>query len=144
MKVKCSVLDDEEEGRGHYTNNGLAWGLHAEKLALDKAAARRDARQRELARRSQSGAAAAGGSLPQHIDVDQAQDVLVSQRLERRGEEGEREGMLLLEVESAIGSGQGRARTSSRRRGVILSDEQLRMQQQRLLRLSRKEMNLGH
>ena len=139
--------EQEEEGRrGHvHLTNGLAWGLHAEKVAVEKASERRDARQKEQAQRRERSVGAQSGPagdslLPQQIDVDQAQDVLVSERLERRGEEGEREGILCLEVESAIGSGQGRPRTSSRRRGVIYSDEQLRVQQQRMLRLSRKEM----
>ena len=116
---------------------------------MEKASERRDARQKEQAQRRERSVGAQSGPagdslLPQQIDVDQAQDVMVSERLERRGEEGEREGILLVEVEPAIGSGQGRPRTSSRRRGVIYSDEQLRVQQQRMLRLSRKEMNLGH
>ena len=114
--------------------------MHVEKAAMEKAAERRDARQREQAQRKERSV----GERPQQIDVDQAQDVMVSEGFERRGAEGQREGILLLEVEPAVGSGQGRPRASIRRRGVIFSDEQLRVQQQRLLRVSRKEMNLGH
>ena len=125
----------------------MGLSLHAEKVAVEKASERRDARQKEQAQRRERSVGAQSGPagdslLPQQIDVDQAQSVLVSERLERRGDEGEREGILLVEVEpEPAGSGQGRPRTSNRRRGVIFSDEQLRVQQQRLLRLSRKEMN---
>lgn len=73
------------------------------------------------------------------VDVERAQAVLSAEKTARRGEEAIREGIVCLDVEPVFGSGEGRRRASSRRRGVIITDEQLRMQQQKLLRLSRKE-----
>ena len=74
------------------------------------------------------------------VDVERAQAVLSAEKTARRGEEAIREGIVCLDVEPVFGSGEGRRRASSRRRGVIITDdEQLRVQQQKLLRLSRKE-----
>ena len=65
---------------------GLVWGLHVEKVALEKATKLREERHREQAERRHSSSSRPSAGM-QIISTELAQDVLTSEIMERIGEE---------------------------------------------------------